>query len=82
MNIAKALGARKVTGKCKTCGHPFQSTIGELVKDPVIVCEGCRSSIRIDANNMRQGLETAQNDLDDFQRQTGLSVVSPRDDDA
>lgn len=56
---------------CPNCGKKFQETIGRLKHNPEIRCSGCGSNIRIDADELRQGIQTVENSLADLQRQLG-----------
>lgn len=53
---------------CPQCGHQFDERIGRLKDDPSIPCAGCGATIQIEAERLRQGLESVDKQLADFKR--------------
>ncbi len=60
------LDAAEIELTCPQCGHQFKETLGRLKNDPKLVCPGCSSTIAIEAEGLRDGLESAQESVADF----------------
>lgn len=65
------LDSTEIQLTCPKCAHQFKERIGRLKNDPTIPCPGCRTPITINADGLRNGIESAGKALADLKRSIG-----------
>lgn len=53
---------------CPHCGEKSKETIGRLKHSPTLECAACKNLIKIDADEMRQIVDSLQAQLDKIAR--------------
>ncbi len=60
-----------VTLTCPSCGKKFDEKIGRLKHDPTLTCPGCLQPVRIEAEQLRRGIQSVQESLNKLTRTLG-----------
>ena len=50
--------------RCPGCGHETPTRLGDLKDNPQILCAGCGATIRVDAEELFEGLRTQGQAID------------------
>lgn len=48
---------------CPGCSKKFNEKIGRLKKNPTLTCPGCKQPIKIEADELRRGIDSVQKSL-------------------
>ena len=65
---------QQLTFQCPGCGYELQERIGRLKRNPEIPCPGCGKAIAVQADDLRRGLEGAEQQLDELSRSLSQTI--------